>query len=85
VIDTAYVVVDVVVRSIGAAAVITGVFTLTHNLDATGFANIGTPTLQATSAGFDSTVANLIVGMSVNAGAAAVWTVTQVMAEAWNI
>jgi hypothetical protein len=83
--DTAYIVVDVNVRSIGAAGVISGVLTLSHNLDATGFANIGTPTLVVTSAGFNTAAANLIVGVSVDPGALGVWTHTLVIAEAFNL
>lgn len=83
--DTAYITVEVTVRSIGAAGVISGVLTLTHNLDATGFANIGSPTLAATSAGFNTTTAGLIIGLSVNPGASGVWTHTIVDADAWNI
>jgi hypothetical protein len=83
--DTAYITVEVTVRSIGASGVISGVLTLTHNLDATGFANIGSPTLVATSAGFNTTTAGLIIGISVNPGALGVWTHTIVDADAWNI
>lgn len=85
VIDTAYVTVEVTVRAIGASGVISGVLTLTHNLDATGFANIGSPTLVATSAAFDTTTAGLIIGISVDPGALGVWTHTIVDADAWNI
>ena len=72
--DTGRVDIEVLVRSFGAAGVITGCLQLSHNLAATGFANLSSPTLVATSAGFDMTVANLIVGISVNPGTAGVFT-----------
>lgn len=74
VIDTGFVELTAILRNIGAAGVISGGLNLSHNLAATGFANIGSPTLQTVGAGFDTTVAALIVGLSVNPGAAGVWT-----------
>lgn len=74
VIDAGFVEVTAILRNIGAAGVISGGLILNHNLAATGFANIGSPTLQTIGAGFDTTLANLIVGLSVNPGAAGVWT-----------
>lgn len=82
VIDTGWVEIEAIVRAVGAAAgVIAGILTLTHNLAATGFANIATLALQSTSAAFDSTVAGTIIGISVDPGAAGVWTHQVVTAE----
>lgn len=85
VIDTGFVEITAILRSVGASGVLAGGLCLTHNLAATGFANIGSPTLQATSAGFDTTTANLIVGVSVNPGASGVWTHQLVKGEALNL
>jgi hypothetical protein len=85
VIDTGFVEIAAILRNTGAAGILAGGLILNHNLAATGFANIGSPTLQNTSAGFDTTVANLIIGISVNPGAAGVWTHQIVKAEMLNI
>ncbi len=85
VIDTGFVEVTAILRNIGAAGVLSGGLVLNHNLAATGFANIGSPVLQAVSAGFDTTLANLIIGLSVNPGAAGVWTHQVIKAEMLNI
>lgn len=52
-----------------------------------GGAPTGFPTngAVATSAGFDMTVANSIIGVSLNTGASAAWTITQVQADMLNI
>lgn len=81
------------VRSIGAStsAVIQGTAWWAHRgtaADTTtsgvGFANDTTGHVEGTSAGFDSTAiaANSYIGLSVNGGASAAWTVTQVWVEA---
>lgn len=75
----------VTVRNIGAAGVLQGDMNFDHNLAATGFANNATAAVHATSAGFDNTaaaIAGLYISLSVNAGAAAAWTLSQLRAEA---
>lgn len=84
-VDTGFVEIIAVLRNVGAAGVVAGGLSLTHNLATTGFANIGSPTLQVTSAGFDTTTAGLIVGVSVNPGAAGVWTHQVIKSEMLNI
>jgi hypothetical protein len=54
-------------------------------LAATGFSTLTMNVQQVTSAGFVTTVANSIVGVSANGGAASAWTVQVVDAEAFNI
>ena len=74
-------------RTVGAStsAVIQGRGELRHGTSATtGLVNLVAPTLQSTSSGFDSTVANSIIGLSVNGGASASWTVQLVDAELLN-
>ena len=85
VVDTGFVEITAILRNTGASGVLAGGLTMTHNLAATGFANIGSPTLQVTSAAFDTTTANLIVGVSVNPGASGVWTHQLVKGEALNL
>lgn len=80
----------VTVRSIGSgsAAVLQGTAwwdhrgTIASSTIGTGFANDGTGHVEATSSGFDSTaMAGKYVGLSINGGASAAWTLTQCFAE----
>jgi hypothetical protein len=78
-------------RNAGAAAVLQGTAWWDHRGTAantttsgTGFANDSTGHVEATSAAFDaqgSAIGGLNVGLSLNAGASAAWTVTQVRCE----
>jgi hypothetical protein len=63
----------------GTSAVLQGRCELT-NLASTGLAST-VKGVQTTSSGFDSTVANSIIGLSVNGGTSAAWTVQLVEAE----
>lgn len=81
VIDNGVVEITAILRNIGAAAVLAAYLEMRHLLAATGLAAGPRVDLQVTSAGFDSTVANLIVGLSVNPGAAGVWTHQLISAE----
>jgi hypothetical protein len=69
----------------GAAAVLQSLGRLTHRLSITGLGvGVSEPEI-ATSAGFDSTVAGTTIGLSVNGGASAAWTVNFVRAEIENL
>ena len=71
-------------RTVGATttAVVQGRAEARHGLSATtGLISLVSQTLQVTSSGFDSTVANSIMGLSVNGGASAAWTVQLVASE----
>ena len=60
-------------RTVGAAGVLVGMCRCTHHLAATGPISTGasgTGIILVTSAGFDTTVANSIIGVSINGGAA---------------
>jgi hypothetical protein len=84
-IDIAKIRIVVTVRSVSPTGVIQGHIHLQHNLAATGFANTpaGFSAIQGTSAAFDNTaLGGLFVGLSVNGGAAAAWTIEQVFADA---
>lgn len=78
---------SVVFRTVGSgtSAVIAGIGVLDHRLASTGFANVNTSIQQGVSAGFDSTVASLGIGVSVNGGTSAAWTVNLVEAELYNL
>jgi len=83
--DTGAVSIEAVLRNVGAAGVLAGGLEMEHVLAATGFSTLTQNTMQVTSAGFDTTVAGLIIGVSVNPGALGVWTHQVVQAEMLNI
>lgn len=77
------------VRNIGAAGAVQATAwwdhrgTVASSTNGTGFANDGTGHVEAASAGVDMTaLAGKFVGLSLNGGASAAWTVTQAIAEA---
>lgn len=78
---------DVTFRSVGSgtSAVVQAVAALIHTQAAAGLANSSAPVRRATSAGFNSTAANAVLGVSLNAGAAAAWTVSLVQARIENL
>jgi hypothetical protein len=80
--DVAHLELMATIRTIGAAATSSFAGSLRHNLATTGFSNISGECYSTTGTTFDSTVANLICGLTFTIPAAAVWTVTQVIAEA---
>lgn len=83
--DTGWFEVTCVFRSVGSG---TSAVTHTHcaltSQPTTGFSSL-LKGAQATSGGFDSTVAGLGIGVSVNGGASAAWTVRIVVAEIENL
>ena len=85
VVDTGIVEITAILRNTGAAGILAGSLSLLHVLAITGFSTLGENIMQVNSAGFDTTVANLIVGVSVNPGASGVWTHQLVMVEAFNL
>ena len=72
-------------RAVGAAAVMQGVAQRRHGASITGFGTLVAQSLAVTSGTFDSAVANSILGVSVNGGASAAWTVQLVQAELQNL
>lgn len=69
----------------GSAAVLQSCGVINHRLSITGFSvGVSEPEI-ATSAGFNSTVASSIIGLSVNGGSSAAWTVNVVQAELVNL
>lgn len=86
--DTAWLEIFAIFRATGASAVLQGELRLHHNLAVTGFASVnpaGVVFLSTTSGTFDSTVAASIIGLSMNGGASAAWTVTAVTLLVGNL
>jgi hypothetical protein len=79
--DAAFIEVDAILRNVGASGILAGGLAMTHVLATTGFSTLGANVQQVTSAAFDTTVANSIIGLSVNPGASGVWTLQVVSAE----
>lgn len=80
--DAARIRIDALFRTVGSgtSAVLQGVCSATKNLEATGWST-NVSTRVTTSSGFDSTTANLGIGVSYNGGTSAAHTVQLVMAE----
>ena len=86
--DVGRVEVVVLFRAVSGVGVIQGRATLNHTGGATGLLGLSVspgPTLQVTSAAFDNTVQDSFVGLSVNGGASAAWTVQLVESELKNV
>ncbi len=85
-VDSAFITIMMTVRGpLSASGLLQGHLQLTHNLDATGFATIGTVDLDVLSSAFNVTTANLIVGLACTTAASTVLTFTQVSADARNL
>ncbi len=81
--DVALINIYLTVRSNGAAGVMQGTCELDHQLAITGFANNNSSIVEGTGAAFDMTsLPGLFIGISINGGASAAWTVTQARTEA---
>lgn len=80
--DVGVVTINALFRVVGASAVLQGRAEFRHGLSATtGLISQVSQALQVTSGAFDSSVASSIIGVSVNGGTSAAWTVAQVQAE----
>lgn len=85
-VDTGWVDLEAVVLNAGASGQLAAVWKMGHSLATTGVATAAQDQLQqVTSATFDLTVANLLLGVSVNPGTAGVWTFKTVSVEAINL
>lgn len=73
--------IEAVVRSVSATGVVVGQFTLTHNLAATGHAQIPVVDVNTVSAAFDNSSEELIVGLCLTSGASDAITIQQLTAE----
>lgn len=84
--DTGFIRVMATCRNVGAAGVLSGMVWLQHNLLTTGFAATpaGFSLVQATSGAFDNTaLQGQYIGLSVDPGASAQWTVEQCLCRIW--
>ncbi len=82
--DIAVIEIIATVRSVGTgtSGVIQGTVLMAHNLAATGFATAA-HVVEGTSAGFDnSDLDGSYIGLSIDGGASAAWTITQVRSAA---
>lgn len=77
--------VEVTFRAVGAAAVVQAVATLVHGLAASGLSSSAAPVRRATSAAFNSALPNAALGLSLNAGSLAAWSVSLVQASLENL
>lgn len=79
--------VAVVFNSVGSgtSAVVRTSLTLVHQSASAGLCSGNGISSSAVSSGFDSTVAGSILGVSLNSGTSAVWTINQVYAQLLNI
>jgi len=70
---------------VGTTAILQSMGRIAHRLSITGLSTDVSGMKLVTSAGFDSTVANSIIGLSVNGGASAAWTIAVVSSELVNL
>lgn len=80
-IDNGKIVIEATVRSVGAAGVVVGQFTLTHNLAATGHATIPVVSVTTVSSGFANNGQELFIGLVATTGAADAITIQRVEAS----
>jgi hypothetical protein len=90
IVDTGQITIFCTVRSVSATATISCNLQMTHNdADNTGFIAAGATNSEfvstVTSGTFDDTVANSIIGVTVNSGAANAFTFQQVQAQSINL
>lgn len=88
--DEMHVLIMCTFRSVGSgtSTVIEGELKAEHELTTTGFGGTGLGAniiINTTGGGFDSTVANLKIGASVNGGTASAWTIRQCHAVLENL
>jgi len=85
--DTAMMEVIGTFRVVGASAIIQGRLIMDHYLAITGFSTVVNhhQMVETTGGTFDSTVASLIIGLSVNPGTSGAWVVNQVVLDAVNL
>lgn len=86
VVDTGFLEVMATFRAVGASAVLASWLRFDHDLASTGFANATRGFQgQAVSGTFDSTTASMGIGVSMNGGTSAAWTVQQCTVELLNL
>jgi hypothetical protein len=83
--DEGWIEIIAVMRSVGASGIMVGEFSMTHNLQTTGHLTVQQSVLTAISAGFDTTVAGLQVGLCVTSAASELFTINVMIGEGFNI
>ena len=83
--DTGCYIVTFAVTSIGASAASRAAYQAMHQLSTTGLFANETEAITAAGTAFDSTTANLIVGLAVTTGASEALTIYSMIAEAFNL
>lgn len=84
--DTMFVELEVIIRSVSILGVVQASFNMHHFNTTTGVANKAQEQIfNGLSAAFNNTASALTVGLSVNPGAAGVWTYQHIAAEAFNL
>jgi len=68
----------------GTTAILVGYYTLIHNSGNVGLSTAPANYAFSTSSGFDSTITNAVLGITVDSGAAAAWTVNHVNVKMEN-
>jgi len=68
----------------GTTAVLAGYYTLMHNAQVVGLSVLPVNFSFQTSPGFNSTLTNAVLGITVDSGAAAAWTINQVSVKLEN-
>lgn len=85
-VDTAFVDIEIIIRGpLSGSCITAGGIRFSHNLASTGFSSLPSEELQAVSSGFDATVANLIVGLTITTTSLSVWSVVTCSAEAKSL
>jgi hypothetical protein len=82
--DTAFVDIEMVIRTLGAAATSRGGLRLNHVLDVTGFSQLRANVQQVAGSTFDSGAASLIAGVTFNAQTAGAGNIEIVTGELVN-
>ena len=85
VVDVGCYIVTFAITTIGASASSRATYAAWHNLSTTGLFGNETEAVTAAGTAFDSTVANLIVGLAVTTGASEALTIRSMIAEAFNL
>lgn len=83
--DTAWIELLGTFRVFSSVAVIVATIRVTHDLASTGFVARAGYVQNVVSGTFDATVANSKIGMSINGGASASWTLQQCIAQLHNL
>ena len=83
--DSGMIDVYVTFRAVGASGAIFAVGLLDHQLAATGLSTVNSSVVEIVSNAFDTTVANSKIGLSINTGTSAAWTLSLVQSELLNL